>query len=168
MSIVVGLAVGKHRIIGGDQRASYDDGHKFDKSPKVYKIKTGLVGFTGETVAESKLIETLRKADDPTLDSVALPKGEYRALFMSRNGKVYDIVGGKAAACEKGAVVFCAGAAYQYAHGAIYGYCKAKRWTISRVNKTQLTELVRLGCRVAIEMNNTCGGRIQVKHLEVA
>lgn len=165
MSIVVGLAVGKHRVIAGDQRVSNDDGHKFDRAPKVYKIKTGLVGFTGSVESESKLIEVLRKADDPTL--AQLPKGEYRALFMSCNGKNYDVTCGKAVECEKSAVLFCAGAAYQYAHGAIYGYCKAKGWTVLKAKKPQLFELARLGCRVAIAMNNTCGGRIQVKYMEV-
>lgn len=166
MSIVIGIAVGKHRLIAGDQRVSNDDGHKFDKAPKVYKLKSGLLGFTGSIESERKLVELLRKVSDPTLETVKLPHGEYSAIFLSVNGKCYQVAYGKAAVAEK-ATVFCAGAAYQYAHGAIYGYCKAKKWKIETVTKRQMIELVRLGCKTAIDFNNTCGGRVQVKYLEV-
>lgn len=162
MSIVVGLAVGKHRIIAGDQRESNSDGHKFDRSPKVYKLKTGLLGFTGSVEPESKLVTILRKADDPT--QAPLPKGGYEALFFSRNGKRYLIADGKAVASENREAI-CIGAAYQYAYGALWATLKTTK--AKARNKQFLIKLVRTGVRAGIEFNNTCGGRVQVKYLEV-
>ena len=164
MSIVVGLVIGKHRVLAGDQRVSYGDGHKFDHAPKVYKLKTGLLGFTGSVEPESKLVTVLRKADDPT--SLVLPKGSYEALFLSANGKAYIISDGKSLVNDN-ATVFAMGAAYQYAHGAILGACKARGVNIKRAKPKQMEWLARLGVRAAIEFNNTCGGRVQVKYLEV-
>lgn len=164
MSIVVGLVIGKHRVLAGDQRVSYGDGHKFDHAPKVYKLKTGLLGFTGSVEPESKLVTVLRKSDDPT--SLVLPKGSYEALFMSRNGSCYVISDAKAVAMK--ATVFAMGAAYQYAHGAILGACKARGVNIRKATPEQFRWLAKIGVRAAIEFNNTCGGRVQVKYLEVA
>lgn len=162
MSIVVGLAVGKHRIIAGDQRESNSDGHKFDRSPKVYKIKTGLLGFTGSVEPESKLVSILRKADNPT--NLVLPKGSYEALFFSRNGKCYLIADGKCVVSDNREAI-CIGAAYQYAYGALWAtlrITKAKART-----KSFLVKLARTGIKAGIQFNNTCGGRVQVKYLEV-
>lgn len=162
MSIVVGLAVGKHRIIAGDQRESTVDGHKFDRAPKVYHMKTGLLGFTGSVEPESKLVSVLRKADDPT--QASLPKGEYEALFYSRNGKVYVIGGGKVVVSENRAAI-CLGSAYQYAYGAVWAIDKA--FGKKSRSKEYLIKLARMGVRAGIEFNNTCGGRVQVKYMEV-
>lgn len=161
MSIVVGLAVGKHRVMAGDQRVSYQDGHKYDRSPKVRKLKTGLLGFTGSVEPEAKLITALRKADDPM--SLVLPKGSYEALFFSRNGVCYRIADGKAVAIEN-EYVFALGAAYQYAYGAIWSLVTVVH--MKPRNKQQLTRLARIGVKAGIHFNNTCGGRVQVKYME--
>lgn len=162
MSIVVGLAIGEHRVIAGDQRVSYSDGHKFDHSPKVRKLKTGLFGFTGTVDHEEKLIKLLRKSDDPT--SLALPKGSYEALFLSRNGKCYRLADGKAAAFTK-EVVFAMGAAYHYAHGAMWAVVKYAHLQPSTVKQMKL--LARIGVRAAIHYNSSCGGRVQIKTMEL-
>jgi ATP-dependent protease HslVU (ClpYQ) peptidase subunit len=162
MSIVVGLAVGKHRVLAGDQRVSYQDGHKYDRSPKVRKIKTGLIGFTGSVEPETKLIEALRKADDPM--SLTLPRGSYEALFLSRNGRCYRIADGKSVAIENESV-FAFGAAYQYAYGAIWSLVRYLH--LKPNSKASLTRLARIGVKAGIHFNNTCGGRVQVKYLEV-
>lgn len=162
MSIVVGLAIGKHRIIAGDQRISYTDGHKYDHSPKVRKLKTGLFGFTGTVDQEEKLITLLRKSDDPL--SLSLPRGSYEALFLSLNGKCYRLADGRAVTSNE--AVFALGAAYQYAHGAMWSLVKYARLRPRTVAQMKL--LARIGVKAGIHYNNSCGGRVQVKHLEVA
>lgn len=167
MSIIVAITDGqRHRVIAGDQQVTDSEGHTETKAPKVYKLPSGLLGFCGNVKPERSLVRLLRKIEDPTLDSVKLPKGVYDAVFLSKNGNAYRVAHGEAFLCNW-ASVFATGTGATYAYGAVYGFCTARGWNYARLTKQQMLTVARVGVKAAIRFNNTCGGRVQVKHLEL-
>ena len=165
MSVITGIASGKFRVLCADTQSTYSDGHK-EQEPKIYRFATGLFGFAGDAKPEQELKAILRKQDTPE-DVAHWPKGNYSCIFFSRTGACYSIGEEGALRWEKSISFRSMGSGYQYATGAVFAACKTLRWNIRRLPKRKLVYLAKLSVKSAIHYNESCGGRAQVKTLEL-
>lgn len=172
MSVIVGFTLNDERYLGGDTRISSEDGHYNNAFRKVFKRSTGLIGFTGEIAALSKILEILKDTDNPSeVESKEFPKGVYECLFFSRTGRNYRIQDeGTVAPLRMSGenIVVAAGDGYRYAMGAIYGACRAKGLNLRKASTKQQLWLIRTGIRAAMHYNYECGGSVQIVSMKVS
>lgn len=149
--------------MAGDSRCNNEGGGGFtDTIQKVHLVKGTLVGVAGDAAMITAVRKTLWEEPNPVLVT-KWPKGEYTALCLMPNGKLFEVEDGQIIPHDP-TPLMAIGVGGDVALGAAHAWLKLKR----RRNPDRLTikeaeSMMRVALTCATELNSQCGGRIALK-----
>ncbi len=148
--------------MASDSRCNSEGGGFTDSIRKTFSIHGGLLGVVGDAGTITDVRRTLW--EEPDIGAVTKwPKGEYVALYMNKEGKLFEIDGGQIIPHDEVTLIGI-GVGGDVALGAAEAWLRLKRIR-RRDNLTdkQVEQMLRFSLQCAISHNSQCGGRIMLR-----
>ena len=149
--------------MAGESRCNNEDGGGFtDTLRKVHLVRGKLVGVAGDAAMVTEVRRTLWEEPNPVLVT-RWPKGEYSALCLAGNGKLFEVEDGQIIPHDQ-IPLMAIGVGGDVALGAAHAWLKLKRKrNLDRLKVSEARAMMKVALECATLLNSQCGGRVILK-----